>query len=172
VLIGPAGADWGGLDPIWSSAYAGVCAFDNDGYRNFVRIGIPAADLPGLSISPMPDTGWDLAGVVVEGQVANLREDAGRGHQPIVWELGSMDVGAAILYFNADTGKLQSVLAVRDTAYPSAVGDRGWRQSVVDGRLVIEGDFCGVFDAAGHTLAPDGATRVALDADGDAITVQ
>jgi len=171
VLIGPAGSDWGGRNPIWSSAYAGVCAFDADGYRNFVRIGIPPAALPGLSVDPMPDTGWGLAGVVVEGQVANLREDGGRGREPIVWELGSMDVGAAILYFDTSTGKLQSVVAVRETAYPSAAGERGWRQSVVGGRVAIEGEFSGVFDAAGHNLAPDGATRVSLGAHGAPVDV-
>jgi len=167
VLIGPPGSDWGGLDPVWSSAYAGVCAFDADGYRNFVRIGIPPAALSGMSVSPMPDTGWALAGVLVDGQVANLREDAGRGREPIVWELGSMDVGAAILYFQTHTGKLQSVLAVREHAYPTAAAsDRPWRQTVSDGRLVVEGDFAAVFDAAGHSLAPQGATCVCLGADG------
>jgi len=36
VIIGPPGSDWGGADPIWSSCYAGVAAWDETCYLNFV----------------------------------------------------------------------------------------------------------------------------------------
>ncbi len=178
VLIGPPGSDWGGLDPIWSSAYAGVVAFDDVGYRNFVRIGIRAIDVGSLEVTPLMQTsqgGPDLVGVVVEAtEIINLREDAGRGYDPTVWDLDPLDAGAALLYFHSYTGKLVSVLAVDDSTYPSAAGARGVAvtQRIEGDRLIVEGDFAAVFDAQGRNLAPDGATQVSLDAEGRAIAVQ
>jgi len=188
VLIGAPGSDWGGLDPIWSTAYAGIVAFDPDGYRSFVRIGVAAIHLGSLQVTPMADTGMNLAGVVVEAtEIVNLREDAGRGVEPITWLLDPLDAGAALLYFDADTGKLVSVLAVRESAYPAAAsagarsadatsagaaGDApAWTQSAHGDRLVVEGDFSAVFDADGRNATPDGARRVVLDASGTAVDV-
>ena len=167
VLIGADGSDWGGFDPIWNNAYAGICAFDDGGYRNFVRIGIRVADLPSLQISSMGDTGFELTGVVVEAtEVVNLREDAGRGVAPTVWDLDPLNAGAIALYFSTHTGKLVSVLALRDVVYSSADGaGPALSQHAEGGRLVVEGDFAAVFDAAGRNLAPGGATRVCLGGD-------
>jgi len=178
VLIGPPGSDWGGLDPVWSSAYAGVVAFDNDGYRNFVRIGIRAIDLGSLDVTPLMQTsqgGPDLVGVVVEAtKIVNLREDAGRGYAPTVWDLDPLDAGAALLYFSGWTGKLVSVLAVDDSIYPSAAGAAAdtLRQRVEGDRVIVEGQFRAVLDAEGRNVAPDGATQVSLDAEGRAVAVQ
>jgi len=175
VLVGPPGSDWGGFDPVWSSAYAGVVAFDGEGYRNFVRIGIAAAHLGSLQITPMDETGMVLAGVVVEAtEIVNLREDAGRGLAPTIWQLDPLNAGAVLLYFDANAGKLTSVLAVRDVAYPSAAGSAAdaVRQRTEGGRLVVAGDFAAVFDAEGRNVAPGGATHVALDRDGKATVLQ
>ncbi len=171
VLIGPPGSDWGDLDPIWPNAYAGIVAFDARGYRNFVRIGIAAAHVGSLQVSPMQHPGMALAGVaVVATKIVNLREDAGRGLEPTLWQLDPLDAGAVLLYFDAYTGDLASVLAARDVAYPAArsadatdESPAPWRQRVEGGRLVVEGDFAAVFDAEGRNVVPDGAHRVVLD---------
>jgi len=173
VLIGPAGADWGGLDPIWSSAYAGVCAFDNDGYRNFVRIGIYSADVGSLDVTPLvaPSAfsgSGNPVGVLVEAAtIVNLREDAGRGEEPTLWDLDPLNVGAAVLYFDDASGKLISVLAVDDSAYPSAATGAPAVHARADGAdTIVTGVFSGVFDAQGRNLARGGASRVALGAHG------
>jgi len=168
VLIGPSGSDWGGLDPIWSSAYAGICAFSHAGYHNFVRIGIAPADAASLQVTPLPEAGRILAAVAVEAnQIANLRQDAGRGNDPTVWQFGTPSPGAVVMYFHALTGKLVSVLASRDTAYPSAASaaDRIRHRTQGD-ELIVVGDFSAVFDADGRNLARDGATGVTIAADG------
>jgi len=173
VLIGPPGSDWGGLDPVWSSAYAGICAFDEDGYRNFVRIGVRPADVGSIEVEPLmhtsPALGPRLVGVLIEAnEIVNLREDAGRGYEPSVWDLDGLDAGAVVLYFDVMTGKLVSALVVDDSSYPGATGRaRPVRQSSDGDRLVVEGDFSAVFDAQGRDVAPAGATRVTLDAEGN-----
>ena len=173
VLIGPSGSDWGGLDPIWASAYAGVVAFGNDGYRNFVRIGIHAADVGSLDVTPLvsPSAGGPgglPVGVLVEAAtIVNLREDAGRGEEPTVWDLDPLGVGAAVLYFDGMSGKLISVLAVDDAVYPSAAAAAPAVRASADGAgTIVVGAFSAVFDARGRNLAPRGASRVALGADG------
>ncbi len=178
VLIGPAGSDWGGNDPVWASAYAGIVAFDGDGYRSFVRIGIRAIDVDTLDISPLSRPAINggpagPAGVAVEAaKIVNLREDAGRGLEPKVWDLDPLGATAVILYFDPYSGKLISVLALDDATYPSAVGSpgAGVTRRVEGDRLIVEGHFSAVFDADGRNVAPDGTARVTLDADGS-ITV-
>ncbi len=177
VLIGPAGSDWGGNDPIWPSAYAGIVAFGHDGYRSFVRIGIRPAALGSLQISPLASAAGcgpgGPPGVLVEAaEVVNLREDSGRGRAPLVWDLDSLNPTGAILYFEPETGKLISVLTLRDSTYPSGTGSpgAGVSQRTEGDRLIVEGDFSAAFDAQGRNVTPGGATRVALDADGS-ITV-
>jgi len=171
VLIGPNGSDWGGCDPVWSSAPAGVLVFTNEGYCNFVRIGVSPAHAASVNISTLVSPaqgGAELAGVLVEAtEIANLREDAGRGNEPTVWQFSGLDAGAVLLYFSSYTGRLVSVLAVDDSTYPSAAGaPAGLTHSVEGGRLVVTGHFSAVFDAEGRNLAPAGATGVRLGEDG------
>ena len=77
------------------------------------------------------------------------------------------------MYFSGLTGKLAAVLAVQDVALPSAASAVGLVSHSVQGdRLVVEGQFSAVLDAAGRNLAPDGATRVVLDENGQPVDVQ
>ena len=171
VLIGPAGSDWGGNDPIWSSAYAGIAAIGYDGYCNFVRIGISPAHLGSLDISPLASASGSgpggPAGVLVEAtKIVNLREDAGRGREPTVWDLDPLGVTAAALYFEPQTGKLIAMLALDDAAYPSAVGAPAPVAAQADGSgLVVAGSFSAVFDASGNRVA-GAASSVTIGADG------
>jgi len=175
VIIGPPGSDWGGADPIWSSCYAGIAAWDDRSYVNFVRIGLRPGDLGSLSISPLTRPAqshpvWTPAVVLVEAaKIVNLREDAGRGLAATVWDLDALDLTAAVLYFHTGTGKLVSVMALRDTTYPSGAGSPGAAvsQRAEGDRLVVEGDFSAAFDAQGERVAGDGTTRVVLGAGGE-----
>jgi len=170
VLIGPPGSDWGGNDPIWSSAYAGIAASGYDGYRSFVRIGISPAHVGSLQISPLSHTainGGGPAGVLVEAtKIVNLREDAGRGREPTVWDLDPLGVTAAILYFESYTGKLISVLALDDATYPSAASAApAVTEQADDAGIVVTGSFAAVFDASGNRVA-GASSRVTIGADG------
>jgi len=172
VLIGPAGADWGGNDPIWSAAYAAIAAFSTDGYENLVRIGISAAHVGSLQIAPLSQTaagGERPAGVVVEAaKIVNLREDAGRGREPTVWDLGPLGVTAAALYFDPQTGKLIAVLALDDATYPSAAGSPAIAERPEGSGLVVTGSFTAVFDAAGNRVAGP-SSQVVVAAEGPVV---
>ncbi len=172
VIIGPAGSDWGGTNPIWSSSDAGIVAWAADGYRNFVRIGIPANQLSTLSVTPLAATAQNgfigghgaPVGVVIEAaDIVNLREDGGRGASPVVWQLDPLDATAVVLYFDAQTGKLLSALVLRDQVSPAATG--GSAAAVVQradaGGIMAEGSFAAVFDASGARVA-DAASEVLI----------
>lgn len=172
VLIGPPGSDWGGLDPIWASAPAGIVAYNEDGYCNFVRIGVSTADLGSLQISSLlapAQSAPNPVGVLVEAnRIVNLREDAGRGVNPTVWNLDAFNAGAVLLYFNGYTGKLLSALVLRDAAYPSAAEAPTAVQQYAEGDAVVaEGRFAAVLDAAGRNIAPDGASSVRIAPSGE-----
>ena len=175
VLIGPAGADWGGLDPIWTLAYAGIAAYNDEGYVNFVRIGIPTAALGSMHITPLAapavlTVDEPPVGVVVEAShIVNLREDAGRGHDPTVWDLDPLDAGAALLYLSSRSGKLVSVVCVDETSYSSAAGSpaAAVTQRADGDRLVVQGRFSAVFDASGRRVSGP-ASQVTIAADGTA----
>ncbi len=174
VLIGPAGSDWGGKDPLWSDAYAGICAFNHEGYLNFVRIGVAAADADTVEVTPLPDPGQGLnAGVIEARAIANLREDAGRGKLPTVWAFAPPYPTAIATYFYYETGKLVGVIVLRDSALPAGDGAAPAITHCVEaGRTVAAGSFAAVYDAWGHNLAPDGATRVVFGANGQPQDVQ
>ncbi len=165
VLIGGPGTDWGGLDPVWSDAYAGVVAFDPNGYMNFVRIGVTPADAGSLEVTPLDGPGYQMAGVVVEAdEIANVRQDAGRGVEPSVWQFDP-GTGAIVMYFNAITGRLASVLALEDAAYPSAAGEHDPVTQRLDAdALKVDGAFAAVFDAQGNRIGGAvSSVRIGLD---------
>ncbi len=175
VLIGKAGADLFGNNPIWSSAPAGIVALNEEGYANFVRIGVANAHLAGMQIKPLAPASYRVAGVEVSAaKIANLREDNGLGEAPTAWDFSAMNAGMVLLYFNGYTGRLTSVLPVKDSVYSSAAdgGQASTYSSVADGDGVrVSGAFAAVFDAQGHNLAPSGATSVTLDAEGQVLSV-
>jgi len=174
VVIGPAGSDWGGRNPIWTYSDAGIAAYGEDGYRSFVRIAVRPGDLPSLDISPLMQPalmpvgpGSGLAGALVEAnEIVSLREDGGRGRDPIVWQLDPLDATAAVLYFSTWTGKLVAVMAIADQSYPTGMGAvaPAVTQRADGGTVVVEGAFGAVFDADGARIA-DAASAVRIDDD-------
>ncbi len=158
VLIGPPNADHG-HDPIWSYAYAAVAAFNAEGYLNFVRVGVRPGDVSTLRVTPLSDTGNQLAAVRLKcNEIVNLREDAGPGVDPVRWELDDQDATNAVLYFDANAGKLASVLLTRDTSYPAAAGASDLGHRLSGGRLQVTGYFAAVYDDTGSLVAEDVGT--------------
>ncbi len=173
VIIGPAGSDWGGSNPVWSNAYAVVTAYDEDGYRNLARIGVRPEDVDTIEISSLTSIaqGDRTAGVLVEAaEIVNVREDGGRGRPPVLWQLDPLDATAIALYFHGHTGKLLAVMVIADQSYPSSTGPNAGpvTQRVEGGATMVEGDFSAVFDASGARLA-DAASAVRIA--GDDVTV-
>jgi len=173
VLIGPNGSDWGGSDPVWSSAYAGLCAYTHVGYMSFVRVGVAAADADSVQITGLPDAARLLAVAVVEADaIVNLREDAGRGNPPTVWQFGTPAPGAVILHFHPLSGKVVAALTSDDTVLPSAASARDLVSYTTRGDTVIaEGAFTAVFDGAGNRVA-GAASQVAIDPAGPPLVLQ
>ena len=181
VLIGPNGSDRGGKNPLYPSAPAVIAAFDDGGYRNLVRIGVAAADLAGMQVRPLSASssqiaaGPSLAGVEVSAKkVANLREDAGWGKPARVWDFNALNAGMVLLYFKPDTGKLVTVIPVKDSAYPAAAGSApatSYQATAAGDGVQLAGSFSGVFDAEGRNLAESGASSVTLGADGQVLQV-
>ena len=173
VIIGPAGSDWGGNNPIWSNAYGAIAAYAEDGYRNLVRIGIRAEDVASLDVGPLVrpapfmGPGSEAVGVVVEAaDIVNLREDGGRARPSVLWQLDPLDATAVLLYFHFETGKLLAALVLRDQTYPSGTGTPAdaVTQRLAAGATIVEGEFAAVFDGTGARIA-DGAALVRI-ADG------
>lgn len=188
VIIGPSGSDWGGADPIWTNAYAGIAAYGAypgssgpvavtaarpTGYSGFVRIGIDAADVGSIEVSPLAQpqvvairvgAGYPVLGVVVEAtRIANLRQDGGRKQPPILWNFAEPKPTALVIYFDSYLGSVVSVMVLRDQSYPAAAGGAAVTQSVEDGALVAQGSFGAVYDATGERIA-DQASAVSFSA--------
>jgi len=118
--------------------------------------------------------GVHLAGIEVSAaEVVNLYEDAGLGVSPNRWDLSALDAGMTLLYFDNDTGKLVSVVAVEDTALPAAQGaGRAYQVSTEGDQTVLKGQFAAVYDDQGHNRAADGATQVHLASNGEVINAE
>ena len=170
VIIGPAGSDWGGSNPIWSNAYAVVTACAEDGYRNLARIGVSAANANTIEITPLTTSaqGGRTTGVVVEAaDIVNIREDGGRDRPTILWQLDPLDATAVALYFHWYTGKLLAVMVIADQNYPAGAADGGpaVTQRAEGDAVIAEGSFGAVFDATGARIADAAAAvRIAEDA--------
>lgn len=173
VLIGPDGSDWGGTDPIWPNAYAGIVAWGSTGYLNFVRIGVRAEDLDTLEVRPLASTAQPSpapAGVVIEArEIVNLRADGGRGKPQRVWDFDALNPTAVLVYLDSWTGQVLSAAVLRDGPYPAGAGAAaaGAVQVSAQGSdTVARGDFAAVFDAQGNCLGRD-LTSLTIDARGE-----
>lgn len=175
VLIGPGRADRG-CDPLWSSADAAVVAFDGDGYRSLVRIGIAPEHLSSLRMEPLEHVGTELVGLqVMASRVANLRQDEGPGSAPTVWDLSGYRAATVLLYLHADSGRLVSALVLQEgVASAGAAANtagleaalRAYNTSADSSGLRLSGQFAAVYDAYGRNLASDGARQVLLTTQG------
>jgi dipeptidyl aminopeptidase/acylaminoacyl peptidase len=174
VLIGPDGSDRGGKQPLWKWAPAAIVAFDAEGYRNLVRIGVADEHVGTMQIRPMADVGAQVSGIEVSAtDIANVRQDAGWGKWPTVWRFLDTQPGMLLLLFNANTGKLVSVVATNDSVYATAAdgASPAYTATAAGDGVQLTGSFSGVFDAEGRNLAESGASSVTLGADGQVLQV-
>jgi dipeptidyl aminopeptidase/acylaminoacyl peptidase len=174
VLIGPDGSDRGGNNPLWTYAPAAIVAFDAEGYRNMVRIGVADEHVGTMQIRPMANVGAQVSGIEVSAtDIANVRQDVGWGKWPTVWRFLDTQPGMLLLLFNANTGKLVSVVATNDSVYATAAGGASpaYTATAAGDGVQLTGSFSGVFDAEGRNLAESGASSVTLGADGQVLQV-
>lgn len=161
VLIGPAGSDHG-YNPIWGHAVAGIAVFSHQGYMNFIRPAIQDADAASIRVTPLDSSGG-LVGVELRAnEILNLREDAGIGQSPTLWEFNPRPA-AVVIYLHSYTGKIVSVLLPSETR-PSSM-QTATAQAQGDG-AVIDGSFSHVFDSTGALVAEGEIGRVVIDARG------
>ncbi len=173
VLIGPDGADRG-LDPPITpeTAYGAVMAFDDSGYLNFVRIGVYSHHADELQVTPQSDAGSNVAAVKISAPyLVNIVQDAGPGETVERWPL-SGEPSAALLMFDADTGKVSSVLALQDATLPAAAGPRTGPTFREEGdRTIVEGPFSAVYDSTGELVAEGDIGSVEVDVEAGTASV-
>ncbi len=165
VLIGPSGADRTFDPPITPSvAYGAVVAFDSDGYLNFVRIGIYGHHADDLEVTPKNDAGDQVVALEVTApQLINIVQDAGAGEDADKWNLAGTTT-AALLMFDAQTGKLSSVLALEDQSLTAEAGTDGGPTFRPTGTgTTVTGSFSAVYDATGEIVAEGSIDSVEVD---------
>lgn len=165
VLIGPSGSDHG-YDPIHNTAVAGIVAFSTEGYLNFVRLGVPSASGTSLTATPLEDTGAALVGVILSApDMYYVEEDAGLGMPPTIWDFSGATARTAVLYLDATTGKLVSVLDMGDSVHAASADSAA---AVIQQRsgssLIVSGNFRRVYDAGGQLVAEGDVGSVEIDA--------
>jgi hypothetical protein len=80
------------------------------------------------------------------------------------FEYGGNTVVKALLSFNAQTGKVTSLLPLANRSRQE--GGPDYTVESGPGKILLRGDFPGVYDATARNVAPAGACQVALSADG------
>ncbi len=173
VLIGPSGSDRGFDPPITPSvAYGAVMAFRDNGYLNFVRIGIYGHHADQLKITPRDHVGDQVVALEVTApQLINVVQDSGPGETAGKWSLAGTTT-AALLMFNPDSGKLSSVLALEDEALSAAAdGQSGPTFEETATGTVVSGSFSAVYDAMGELVAEGDIDSVKVDTEAGTTSV-
>ncbi|MBM3500470.1 MAG: DUF5050 domain-containing protein [Armatimonadetes bacterium] len=160
-LIGAPASDGGSDPPFGTPRPLAIVGMGRDGLVGAMTITADEAVWPTVNLQPMSDLGPQLAGArITAGAIGNVLEDRGRGLPPQEWTLSSQPaVGAVLVFFRADTGRIATLIAVSDQAL-SAPPQRD------SGRIVLQGGFGPVLtadDGGARTVAPS-ASRVELDA--------
>ncbi len=165
VLIGPSGSDRGFDPPITPSvAYGAVMAFNDEGYLNFARIGVYSHHADQLEVTPQEDAGTSVVALrITAPQLVNVVQDSGPGESANHWDL-SGDTTAALLMFDADSGKLASVLALEDTALTASAGTQtGPAFRETGSGAAVTGAFSAVYDSTGELVAEGDIGSVEVD---------
>ncbi len=168
-LIGPVHSDGGSEPPFGSARPLAILGLSANGLVEAATVDVLATLWSSASMEGLESTGAALAGVRIEAtQIDAVREDRGRGVPPRVWSTPSpTGTRLATVFFNVGSGRITTVLASSSTAITAASRAVASRP---DGSLVVTGPFDGVWgEDPGRNLAPEGAARVALDADTGAV---
>ncbi|MBD3291783.1 MAG: hypothetical protein GF393_02600, partial [Armatimonadia bacterium] len=165
VLVGPNGADLG-FDPVHGAANAAVAVFDENGYLNFVRLGIPPASAGSLEVTPLADTGDRLVGVIWSApDMFYVEQDSGINEEPTIWDLSGRTSRSILLYLDAETGKLVSILDLDDDTTTAAAGHAAAiSHEHSDADTIARGDFSAVYGPDGELVAEGEIGAVEIDA--------
>lgn len=165
VLVGESGADHG-YDPVHEHAIAAVVAYDGDGYKNFVRLGIPPNEVSSLQVTPLEGTGSGLAGVVWSAQnMYYIEQDEGLGADTTLWDMPGISRSIA-LYFDGTTGKLVSVLDLDDDTTTATADSTGGLSHRLNGCVTtVRGNVRAVYGPDGELVADGDVGAVEIDAD-------
>jgi len=158
-LVGKTGTDWGHDPPLGTSRPCAIVAMAAEGVVSAAAVTINRPYWSSLTVDALTGLGDELAGVRLTGPaIKALKEDMGRGRPPAEWNVRETPAtGAVLAYFNADTGKLVSVLAVADKALVTDATAAG------TDRIVLRGEFTDVLTAPDTNLATSSTREVALD---------
>jgi len=164
-LIGPADSDHG-YDPVHAHAIAAVAVFGDHGYLNFVRMGIPSNRGSNLEVSALPQSGDELVGVAVSSpEMYYVEQDEGIGAEPTLWDLSRSTSRSVVLYFNANSGDLMSVLDLDDdtsAVTTAAAGPVTHEHSGVS--TTVRGSFNAVYGPDGELVTDGQFGTVEIDA--------
>jgi Tol biopolymer transport system component len=151
-----------GFAPYHNDAQAAILAYDTDGYRNFVKIVLPG-DPSTLELTPMAEQGNTLVGVRLTADwVGRLHQDAGPG-EDTMWNFKSLQATAAVVHLDAQSGKVASVIVLKDSVYPSAEGGPAVTESVEGATTVVRGPIRAVYGANGELVAEGDIGTVEID---------
>lgn len=166
-LIGPSGSDHG-FDPVHSHAIAAVLVFDEEGYVNFVRVGVPSDRGSDLALTPLDQSGDRVVGVVCScPDMYYVEQDEGMGKEPTIWDLSRSTSRSIILYFNAATGELVAVLDLdeNNAAVSTASMTNAITHEATGASITVRGSFRAVYGPVGETVAEGEIGAVEIDAD-------
>ncbi len=166
VLIGPDGSDYGGADPPFGAKRPGIIIVQSaERLVSAVSFLTASTDKATIVDRTPPETKDLVVCEIRAGHVRRIFEDNGPGIPRTVWvlETSSYVPGAALIVFNTTSGKVASVVALRDQVGSSAAA--GPRVALEGGKLVIHGDALVVYDARGQRVTgPSPVARAVLDA--------
>lgn len=161
-LIGADGTDGGSNPPLGLTGPMAVVGVSPAGLVSAFTVTIGGSGR-NIRATSLQDVSTTLAGVrITANQVKTVVEDAGRGRAPKVWDLrGTPPVGAVLVFLDANTGKITTVLGAGDEAFDTA----GALESL-SGRLILRGPFVWAADgrAPSDNRLTGAASGVALDA--------
>ena len=107
-----------------------------------------------------------LVGVVLSApNMYYIEEDAGIGLDPIMWDFTGATSRSALLYLDAMTGKLVTVVDMGDSVHSAAASDApAVIQQATGSGLTVHGHFRRVYDAHGELIAEGDVSTVEINA--------
>ncbi|MBD3292469.1 MAG: hypothetical protein GF393_06065, partial [Armatimonadia bacterium] len=163
VLIGGSGTDRG-YDPVHAHGIAAVVSFNEDGYLNFIRLGIPPDRLNSLNVTPLEGTGQNLVGVVWSAiEMYYVEQDEGAGAPTTLWDLSGQTSRSIALYLDANTGRLVSILDLDDDVTTASTGAALVHEQN-GAATTVRGDVRAVYGPDGELVADGEIGSVEIDA--------
>jgi TolB protein len=161
-LIGADGTDGGSNPPLGLTGPMAVVGVSPAGLVSAFTVTIGGGGRA-IKVAALENVSTTLAGVrITANRVKTVVEDAGRGRAPRIWDVGGTPpVGAVLVFLDANTGKITTVLGVGDEAF-----DAAGSLEVLGGRIVLRQPFVWASDgrAPSHNRVTEAASGITLDA--------